>query len=63
MQGERQFVLENLQTKLIILSEKESKHTKAARELTHRMTAHISGECKLVNKGKILWDGWGTLQK
>lgn len=52
-QGERQFALENLQTKLIILSEKASKHTKAARELTHRMTACVSGECKSVNKGNI----------
>lgn len=52
-QGERQFALENLQTKLIILSEKACKHTKAARELTHRMTACVSGECKSVNKGNI----------
>lgn len=51
-QKERQFVLANLQTKLIILSEKESKITKAARELTHRMIGHINGEYKLMNKGK-----------
>lgn len=52
-QRERQFVLANLQTKLTILSEKESKTTKAARELTHRMTGHVNAECKLASKGKI----------
>lgn len=43
-QGET--VLVNFETKLTILSEKESKHTKATRKLTHRMRAQVGNASK-----------------